>query len=100
MEDGIALTSTEAQQAGRSHLIDGNTIYSAYNVLVEPAPKWIFDKFICKGTIAGKEIKWEEPYELDTRVNYYRDLQPVQALWSSPTWIRKALVSDIEIYIK
>lgn len=74
-EDGIIWTSTEVQQAGRSHLIDGKTIYSTYNVLVEPAPKWLFDKFICRGTISGKEIQWEEPYELTTRVDYYRDLQ-------------------------
>lgn len=74
-EDGVTWTGTEAQQAARSHLIDGNTIYSTYNVLVEPAPKWIFDKFICKGTISGKEIRWEKPYKIDTRVDYYRDLQ-------------------------
>ena len=74
-EDGITWTAAEAQQAGRSHLIDGNTIYSTYNVLVEPAPKWIFDKFICRGTISGTDIQWEEPYELNTRVDYYRDLK-------------------------
>ena len=74
-EDGITWTATESPQASRSHLIDGNTIYTTYNVLVEPAPAWIFDRFICQGTISGKEIKWEEPYELDTRVDYYRDLK-------------------------
>lgn len=74
-KDGINWTSTEAEQAGRSHLVDGDTIYSTYNTLVEPAPKWTFDRFICKGTISGNEIQWEEPYRLDTRVDYYRDLQ-------------------------
>ena len=74
-EDGITWTATEAPQASRSHMIDGNTIYSSYNVLVEPAPKWIFDRFICRGTISGKEIRWEEPYKLDTQVDYYRDLK-------------------------
>ena len=73
--DGIKWTATEAQQAGRSHLINGNTIYTTYNVLVEPEPKWIFDKFICRGTISGTKIQWEKPYKLNTRVDYYRDLQ-------------------------
>jgi len=74
-EDGITWTATESPKASRSHLIDGNTIYTSYNVLVEPAPKWIFDRFICRGTISGKKIQWEEPYKLDTRVDYYRDLK-------------------------
>ena len=74
-EDGVTWTSTEALQASRSHLIDGDTIYTTYNVLVEPEPKWIFDRFICRGTISGKEIQWEKPHKLDTRVDYYRDLR-------------------------
>jgi hypothetical protein len=74
-EDGITWTATESPKASRSHLIHGNTIYTSYNVLVEPAPKWIFDRFICQGTISGEEIRWGEPYKLDTRVDYYRDLK-------------------------
>jgi hypothetical protein len=74
-EDGINWTGTEAPQASRSHLIDGNTIYTFYSVMVEPAPKWIFDTFICQGTISGKEIQWEKPHKLDTRVSYYPDLK-------------------------
>ena len=74
-EDGITWTSTEAPQASRSHLMDGNTIYTFYSVLVEPEPRWIFDKFICRGTISGEEIAWEEPHKLDMQLAYYPDLQ-------------------------
>jgi len=74
-EDGVTWTATEAPQASRSHLIKGNAIYTFYTVLVEPEPKWIFDSFICRGTISGVEIQWEESYKLDTRVSYYPDLQ-------------------------
>jgi hypothetical protein len=91
-EDGIAWTSTEAPQASRSHLIDGNTIYTFYTVMVEPAPKWIFDNFICQGTISGNEIQWEEPYKLDTRVSYYPDLK--QDTNSYFTMTGRAALSD------
>lgn len=74
-EDGIKWTATEAQQASRSHLIRGNTIRTFYTVLVEPAPKWTFDKFVCRGTISDKTVKWEAPHQLKTRVGYYPDLQ-------------------------
>lgn len=74
-EDGVTWTATEAPQASRSHLIKGNTIYTFYTVLVQPEPKWIFDSFICRGTISGVEIRWETPYKLDTRVSYYPDIQ-------------------------
>ena len=74
-EDGIRWTTTEAKQASRSHLVDGSTIYTFYTVLVEPAPKWMFDKFVCRGTISATTIKWGKPRKLDTRVGYYPDLQ-------------------------
>ena len=74
-EDGRTWTSTEAPQAGRSHLIEGNTIYTFYTVLVEPAPKSIFDRFVCEGTISGTEIRWKEPCRLYTRLGYYPDLK-------------------------
>jgi hypothetical protein len=56
-EDGLKWTATQAPQAGRSHLIQGDTIYTFYTVLVEPAPKWIFDQFVCQGTITGRKIR-------------------------------------------
>jgi len=73
--DGLTWTATEAPQASRSHLIDGNTIYTFYTVLIEPEPKWIFDQFICQGTISGTKIKWQEPYKIDTQLGYYLDLK-------------------------
>lgn len=74
-QDGIAWTATEAPQAGRSHLIIGNTIYSRYDVLVEGAPVWKFDRFIARGTISGNSIHWEDPVKLELRLSYYPDLQ-------------------------
>ena len=74
-DDGKTWTATEAPQAGRSHLIRGDTIHTFYTVLVEPEPKWVFDSFICRGKIAGKRIDWGEPVKLDTRVAYYPDLR-------------------------
>jgi len=74
-KDGITWTATEAPQASRSHLINGDTIYTFYTVLVEPEPKWIFDKFVCRGTISGTEIQWEEPHKIETRLGYYPDLK-------------------------
>ncbi len=74
-DDGLKWTATEAPQAGRSHLIRGSTIHSFYTVLVEPAPKWIFDNFVCRGRISGKTITWERPRKLNTRVSYYPDLK-------------------------
>ncbi len=74
-KDGPTWTATEAEQAGRSHLIMGDTIYSRYNVLLEGAPVWKFARFIARGTISGEHIEWEEPHALDTRVDYYPDLQ-------------------------
>ena len=74
-EDGVTWTATEAPQAGRSHLIIGDTIYSRYDVLVEGAPAWKFDRFIARGTISGNAIDWEEPVKLDLRLSYYPDLQ-------------------------
>ncbi len=74
-KDGIRWTATESPKASRSHLIDGDTIYTFYTVLVEPEPKWIFDSFVCRGTISGEEIQWEEPYKFDTQLSYYPDLK-------------------------
>ena len=73
--DGKSWSAAEAAQASRSHLICGNTIYTFYSVLAEPAPKWVFDKFVCRGTIAGKKIEWEAPHKLETEVAYYPDLK-------------------------
>jgi len=36
--DGETWTATEAPQASRSHLIEGDAIHTFYTVLVEPAP--------------------------------------------------------------
>ena len=44
-------------------------------MLVEPEPKWVFDSFICRGTISEVEIRWGTPYKLDTQVSYYSDIQ-------------------------
>ena len=74
-EDGKTWTASEAPQASRSHLILGNTIYTFYNVLVEPDPEWIFDRFVCRGAILDDRIEWETPHKLDTRLDYYPDLQ-------------------------
>jgi len=74
-EDGLKWTATEAEQASRSHLICGNSIYTFYSVLIEPEPKWTYDKFICQGTISDKKIQWQSPYKLDTQLGYYNDLQ-------------------------
>ncbi|MFQ6035147.1 MAG: hypothetical protein ACE5NM_04770 [Sedimentisphaerales bacterium] len=74
-QDGIIWTATEAVQAGRSHLIIGDTIYSRYDVLVEGAPVWKFDHFIARGTILADNIHWEEPVKLGLRLSYYPDLQ-------------------------
>ena len=73
--DGLTWTDTEAPQASRSHLIDGNTIYTFYTVLVEPEPKWIFDKYVCRGTISHTGIQWEAPHKIETRLGYYPDLK-------------------------
>ncbi len=43
-QDGVTWTATEAPQAGRSHLIIGDTIYSRYDVLLEGDPAWLFDQ--------------------------------------------------------
>lgn len=74
-QDGVTWTATEAPQAGRSHLIIGDTIYSRYDVLLEGDPAWKFDYFIARGTISGNTIRWEEPVKLDLRLSYYADLQ-------------------------
>lgn len=74
-EDGLAWTATEAPQAGRSHLVKGDTIYTFYTELVKPVHDWIFDSFICRGTISDKVIRWEAPVKLETRLGYYPDLQ-------------------------
>jgi hypothetical protein len=74
-KDGLKWTAIEAPQASRSHLIRGNTIYTFYNVLVEPEPKWTYDTFVCRGTISDKTIHWQSPYKIDTRLSYYNDLQ-------------------------
>jgi hypothetical protein len=74
-EDGLAWTSTEAPQAGRSHLIMGDTIFSRYDVLVEGKPVSTFDHFIARGSLSGERIRWEEPCQLETRVAYYPDLK-------------------------
>jgi hypothetical protein len=73
-DDGKIWTATEAPQASRSHLIRGDTIHTFYSVLVEPAPKWQFDHFVCQGTIGDKTIAWGKPHKLGTRVSYYPDL--------------------------
>jgi len=74
-EDGKSWTAAEAPQASRSHLIQGSTIHTLYTVLVEPAPKWVFGTFVCKGTISGKTIDWQQPSKLDTKLGYYPDIQ-------------------------
>jgi len=74
-KDGGTWTATEAPQASRSHLLRGDTIYTFYTVLVEPAPKWVFDKFVCRGTISAKGITWGKPKKLKTRVSYYPDIR-------------------------
>ena len=74
-EDGVKWTATEAPQASRSHLIQGDTIHTFYSVMVKGDPDWIFDKFVCRGTISGKTITWDKPQKLDTRVSYYPDLK-------------------------
>jgi hypothetical protein len=42
---------------------------------VEPAPKWVFDYFVCQGTLARKTIRWGRPTKLETNVSYYPDLK-------------------------
>lgn len=74
-DDGMTWTAAEAPQASRSHLIRGNTIYTFYTVLVEPAPKWIFDKFVARGSISGKTIAWGKPTKIDTKLSYYNDIR-------------------------
>jgi hypothetical protein len=73
-QDGKNWSATEAPQASRSHLIRGSDIFTFYTVLVEPAPKWVFDSFICRGVISGNTIEWEPGQKLDTGVAYYPDL--------------------------
>jgi len=77
--DGKTWTTTEAVQASRSHLVRGDTIYTHYAVLVEPAPKWRFDHFVTKGRIGAEGITWDKPVKLDTRLGYYLDLQRDEA---------------------
>ncbi len=74
-QDAKTWTATEAPQASRSHLILGDTIHTFYTVLVEPAPKWVFDNFVCKGRIEGSTIRWDKPVKLDTRLSYYNNLK-------------------------
>ena len=74
-EDGETWTAAEAPQASRSHLIEGDTIHTFYTVLVEPAPAWVFDSFVCRGTVSGQSIRWDAPHRLDTRLSYYPDLK-------------------------
>ena len=73
--DGLNWTAVESEKAGRSHIIEGDTIYSIYSTLVEPEPVWKFDHFIARGDINVTHIDWEEPVKLDTRASYYPDLK-------------------------
>ncbi len=74
-DDGVTWTATEAPEASRSHLIEGDTIHTFYTVLVEPAPAWVVDTFVCRGTVSGQSIRWDAPHKLDTRLGYYPDLK-------------------------
>ena len=74
--DGVTWTYTEAQQASRSHFIDGDSIYTQYSVDMDPAPdKWDFKHYACVGTIGEEAIAWGEPAELPLRLTYYPDTQ-------------------------
>ena len=75
-DDGLTWTRTEAQQASRSHFIDGDTIYTQYSVDVDPAPnKWDFKHYVSVGAIGDDAIEWGEPGELPLRLSYYPDIQ-------------------------
>ena len=74
--DGVTWTYTEAQQASRSHFIDGDSIYTQYSVDMDPAPdKWDFKHYACVGAIGEEAIAWGEPAELPLRLTYYPDIQ-------------------------
>jgi len=96
--DGITWSATEAPQAGRSHLIKGDTIVTFYSVMVKPAPDWIFDKFICRGTVSDELIRWEEPVKLDTRLGYYPDIKQDDRGYYSFTG--RAVITDEDGQVK
>jgi len=74
--DGVTWTYTEAQQASRSHFVDGDSIYTQYSVDMDPAPdKWDFKHYACVGTIGEEAIAWGQPAELPLRLTYYPDIQ-------------------------
>ena len=54
-DDGLTWTRTEAEQASRSHFIDGDTIYTQYSVDTDPAPdKWDFRHYVAVGRSATR----------------------------------------------
>lgn len=75
-DDGLTWTRTEAKQASRSHLIDGDTIYTQYSVDMDPAPdKWDFKHYVAVGEIDGDTIAWGPGTEIPFRLSYYPDIQ-------------------------
>jgi hypothetical protein len=74
--DGVTWTRTEAEQASRSHLIDGDTIYTQYSVDTDPAPdKWNFKHYVAVGAIGDDAITWGAGQEAPFRLSYYPDIQ-------------------------
>lgn len=75
-DDGLTWTKTEAEQASRSHFIDGDTIYTQYSVDMDPAPdKWDFKHYVAVGQIGDDAITWGPGRELGYRLSYYPDIQ-------------------------
>jgi hypothetical protein len=74
--DGVTWARTEAEQASRSHYLDGDTIYTQYSIDTDPAPdKWDFVHFVATGTIADGAITWDPGVEVPMRLSYYPDIQ-------------------------
>ncbi len=74
--DGLTWTRTEAQEAGRSHLIDGDTIYTHFSVDTDPAAdRWDFKHYVSVGQIGGEGVVWGPREEIPLRLSYYPDIQ-------------------------
>jgi len=74
--DGLTWSMTEAEQASRSHLLDGDTVYTQYSVDTDPAEDaWKFVHYVTVGRIAGEAITWGEGVQVPMRLSYYPDIQ-------------------------
>jgi hypothetical protein len=82
--DGITWTSTESPQASRSHLIDGNTIYTRYNVLVEPAHVY---------ALFGKTL-FEDKEDLRNTYGSFHLQRFEGGFWSDPVLVSESGTQD------